>query len=61
MLMRVPYQDVRAGCTNFPSRVPIQRDRELLAIGDAGTGNETAGLLMTGCVGNGTNSTSCPL
>ena len=50
--------DVRAGCTQFPSRVPIQRDRELLAIDDVGGGNGTE-ILAGGCFGVGSNSTSC--
>ena len=57
-LMRILYPDIRAGCTQFPSRVPIQRDRELLAIDGVGDGNGTD-ILTGGCFGVGSNSTSC--
>lgn len=51
--------NIRAGCTQFPSRVSIERDRELLAVdGGAGGGNGT-NILTMGCFGVGANSTSC--
>lgn len=59
-LMRVRDQDLRAGCTQFPSRVPINMDRELLAIDGAGGGNLTD-VLTNGCFDVGANSTTCPL
>ena len=52
------YQDVRAGCTKFPTRVSVQPDRELLAVDEAGAGNGT-GILTTGCIDVGANSSSC--
>ena len=54
----VIHLDVRAGCTNFPSRVPIQRDRELLETDGAGSSNGT-GLVIVECARNGANSSSC--
>ncbi len=56
--MRVHHQDVRAGCTKFPTRISIQPDRELLAVDEAGAGNGT-GILTTGCIDVGANSSSC--
>ena len=55
--MRMFYPDVQAGCTQFPFRVPIQRDRELLAIDEVGGGNGTD-ILTGGCFSVGLNSTS---
>ena len=57
MLMRIRCQDFRAGCTQYPSRVPIHRDRELLAADGAGGGNAT-GTATTGNVSVGANSSS---
>lgn len=52
--------NVRAGCTQFPSKVAIQRDRELLAVDGAGGGNGSD-ILTMGCISKGTNSSSCSL
>ena len=59
MLTRVTRQDVRAGCTDFPSKVYIQPDRELLAVdGGASSQNGTDSLSLD-CIGISGNSTSC--
>ena len=54
--------DIRAGCTKFPKHVPIQRDRELLAV-DGGTdegGSNGTNLVAYKCLSSGgTNSSSC--
>ena len=50
--------DVRAGCTDFPSRVPIQRDRELLET-DGIKGSNGTGIVTVECGSNGANSSSC--
>lgn len=50
--------NVRAGCTNFPSRVPVEPDRELLAA-DTPSGGNGMDSLTIACVGNGTDSGPC--
>ena len=35
------HEDIRAGCTDFPTRVPIRWDRELLATDGTDGGNAT--------------------
>ena len=57
-LIRVHRQDIRAGCTQFPTNVGVQHDRELLASEATGSGNGT-GVVTLGCGGAGGNSSSC--
>lgn len=50
--------NIRAGCTEFPTRVAVQNDRELLASQATGGGNETD-VVTLDCGGAGGNSSSC--
>lgn len=51
------HQDIRAGCTHYPTRQP---DRELIEVnGDSLNGSNGTKLVALGCSGSEANSSSC--
>lgn len=54
---RLNYQDIRAGCTRFPTK---PRERELIEVNNnALSGSNGTKLLTLGCSGSEVNSSSC--